>query len=55
MLRLFAQEFRQGFQGGKRRERSAHRLRSCVLGQPSAWIGRFDHDFEMPAHGGSQA
>ena len=53
MLRLFAQEFRQEFQGGKRRERSAHRLRSSVL-ELGGWSRRVEHDSASPAHEGAQ-
>jgi hypothetical protein len=54
MLRLFAQEFRQEFQGGKRRERSAHRLRSSVPEELGGWSRRVEHDAQSPAHEGAQ-
>jgi hypothetical protein len=50
MAVLFAQEFRQEFQGGKRRERSAHRSRSSVLAERGRWSRRVDDGSQSPTH-----
>lgn len=52
MLVSFAQEFRQGFQGGKRRESRTHRVRFAVPGKPGGRIHGLLAIFGTPADGG---